>query len=66
MTRSIPQRMKSDGALPFSSSTDQAENAVTRIQSKDLFRHMREVEIEHEGRIYKLRVTQLNKLILTA
>jgi hemin uptake protein HemP len=26
----------------------------------------REVEIEHAGRIYRLRITQLNKLILTA
>lgn len=26
----------------------------------------RELEIDHAGRIYKLRITQLNKLILTA
>lgn len=37
-----------------------------RIKSEELFRHQREVEIEHQGRIYRLRVTQLNKLILTA
>lgn len=37
-----------------------------RIESKDLFRKSREVEIAHEGRIYRLRLTQLNKLILTA
>ena len=37
-----------------------------RIQSQELFRQRREVEIEHEGRIYRLRLTQLNKLILTA
>lgn len=43
-----------------------AEGTVTRLQSKDLFRHAREVEIEHDGRIYTLRLTQLNKLILTA
>ncbi len=39
---------------------------VVRIKSQDLFRHMREVEIDHDGRIYRLRVTQFNKLILTA
>jgi hemin uptake protein HemP len=39
---------------------------ITRISSRDLFRQMREVEIAHEGRIYRLRLTQLNKLILTA
>ena len=39
---------------------------ITRIKSQDLFRQMRELEIDHCGRIYKLRLTQLNKLILTA
>jgi hemin uptake protein HemP len=37
-----------------------------RLRSEDLFRQRREVEIEHQGRIYRLRLTQLNKLILTA
>jgi hemin uptake protein HemP len=40
--------------------------APVRIKSQDLFRHGREVEIDHAGRIYRLRLTQLNKLILTA
>lgn len=39
---------------------------VVRLRSQDLFAHVREVEIDHGGRIYKLRVTQQNKLILTA
>jgi hemin uptake protein HemP len=39
---------------------------VRRLKSQDLFQQMREVEIDHEGRIYRLRLTQLNKLILTA
>ena len=44
-----------------------ADNGRTlRLDSKELFRQGREVEIEHAGRIYKLRLTQLNKLILTA
>jgi len=43
-----------------------AEQAVTRINSSDLFRQKREIEIAHGGRIYRLRLTQLNKLILTA
>jgi hemin uptake protein HemP len=42
------------------------DQAVTRINSSDLFRQKREVEIAHGGRIYRLRLTQLNKLILTA
>lgn len=39
---------------------------VLRLKSGELMQQMREVEIDHEGRIYRLRVTQLNKLILTA
>ena len=39
---------------------------VRRVKSEELLQHLRELEIDHEGRIYRLRVTQLNKLILTA
>ncbi|MYM91278.1 hemin uptake protein HemP [Rugamonas sp. FT82W] len=37
-----------------------------RITSASLMGDGREVEIEHSGRVYRLRITQLNKLILTA
>ncbi|MET3131685.1 hemin uptake protein HemP [Oxalobacteraceae bacterium GrIS 1.11] len=40
--------------------------ATRRISSEALLQQRREVEIEHAGKIYRLRVTQLNKLILTA
>ncbi|WP_151636775.1 hemin uptake protein HemP [Noviherbaspirillum aerium] len=43
-----------------------AGTRVTRIKSEDLLQQQREVEIDHHGRIYRLRLTQLNKLILTA
>ncbi|HYD81892.1 MAG TPA: hemin uptake protein HemP [Paucimonas sp.] len=43
-----------------------AGETTARIMSRELFRQGREVEIDHEGRIYRLRLTQLNKLILTA
>jgi hemin uptake protein HemP len=49
-----------------SSKATVASSAITRIKSTDLFQKMRELEIDHGGRIYKLRLTQLNKLILTA
>lgn len=51
---------------PASRNAAATEQSVTRINSRDLFRQMREIEIAHEGRIYHLRLTQLNKLILTA
>lgn len=43
-----------------------AMTPVKRISSAGLMEGGREVEIEHAGRVYRLRVTQLNKLILTA
>ncbi|TFW17390.1 hemin uptake protein HemP [Duganella callida] len=39
---------------------------VKRVSSAGLMEGGRELEIDHGGRIYRLRITQLNKLILTA
>ena len=49
-----------------STATPADTGTTLRLDSKELFRQGREIEIEHAGRIYKLRLTQLNKLILTA
>ncbi len=40
-------------------------NARKRINSKTLLAGERELEIEHAGQLYRLRVTALGKLILT-
>jgi hemin uptake protein HemP len=61
-----PQPINSDEAGKAPASDLPAAGAVLRIKSQDLFQQMREVEIDHDGRIYRLRLTQLNKLILTA
>lgn len=55
-------------AGPFAVAPVAAAPAKTlpRISSRHLLRDRRVIEIDHEGRIYQLRVTQLNKLILTA
>jgi len=53
--------------------TEQAESEVTRaidivnnrIESRDLFVATKEITIGHEGEVYRLRLTALNKLILT-
>jgi hemin uptake protein HemP len=37
----------------------------TRLLSRDLFRQGREVLIEHDRTLYRLRITRQNKLILT-
>jgi len=39
---------------------------VKRIASRDLFGSAREIVIEHSGRLYRMRITQNGKLILTA
>jgi hemin uptake protein HemP len=62
-----PSRRAADpSATPELRTSGSAARSVVRIKSEDLFRQMREIEIDHEGRIYRLRLTQLNKLILTA
>jgi hemin uptake protein HemP len=51
---------------PATTASAQAIAPVKRLSSAGLMDNGREVEIEHAGRIYRLRITQLNKLILTA
>lgn len=65
MTRPPQQTMEKDGSR-HGVPADQSASQTLRIRSEDLFRQQREVEIDHQGRIYRLRLTQMNKLILTA
>lgn len=52
---------------PASPAADSARAvAPRRISSATLMGEGRAIEIEHGGRVYQLRITQLNKLILTA
>jgi hypothetical protein len=39
--------------------------STPRLRSDDLFGARREIEIEHAGAIYRLRLTSLGKLLLT-
>lgn len=58
--------------MTTSASPQQAEPApmlpapMVRLNSHDLLQHAKAIEIEHDGKIYELRLTRLNKLILTA
>ncbi len=65
MTR-ITQRTISPSHTTFGGTPTPVAQGAPRIKSEDLFQYQREVEIDHQGRIYRLRLTQLNKLILTA
>ena len=65
MSQLTQQEMDKDGSGQ-GGPAGQVASQVVRIRSEDLFRQQREVEIDHQGRIYRLRLTQMNKLILTA
>ncbi|HYD94025.1 MAG TPA: hemin uptake protein HemP [Noviherbaspirillum sp.] len=65
MSRMTQQGSEQEGSQQ-DGAAGQAPVQATRIKSEDLFRQQREIEIEHQGRIYRLRLTQMNKLILTA
>lgn len=64
----MSDRASQDARLAATPPTQGRDTPATarRFRSEDLFQQLREVEIDHEGRIYRLRLTQLNKLILTA
>lgn len=53
-------------AQPGAASPPAPAMPTPRVNSQELLKQARCVEIEHEGKIYELRVTRLNKLILTA
>lgn len=52
-------------AEPDDSRARVIEIANNRIESRDLFVATKEITIGHEGEVYRLRLTALNKLILT-
>ncbi|RFC34156.1 MAG: Hemin uptake protein HemP [Candidatus Nitrotoga sp. MKT] len=60
------QRETETPGTVFASAFNSDANSLIRIKSQDLFQLKREIEIEHAGRIYRLQLTQSNKLILTA
>jgi hemin uptake protein HemP len=65
MNRTTQQPGEENGALEGGLAAP-AASQTPRFKSEDLFQQQREVEIDHQGRIYRLRLTQMNKLILTA
>ena len=45
--------------------TPQRPHPRKRVNSNELLANEREIEIEHVGQLYRLRLTSLGKLILT-
>ena len=64
---SAPARKRSAerSASTAPSTDDGAPGPATRLFSEQLLGRASEVEIEHEGAVYRLRRTSLGKLILT-
>ena len=60
------QRETGTANTVFTLASSSDTNSFVRIKSEDLFQQKREIQIEHAGRIYRLQLTQSNKLILTA
>lgn len=52
-------------AAPAASHPSSSGTVPRRLQSRELLGQDRELEIEHAGQLYRLRLTQLGKLILT-
>jgi hemin uptake protein HemP len=59
MSEVIQQPPDGDGA-PFAKS----EDSPKVVSAQELFDGQREICIEHEGEVYRLRITRRNKLIL--
>ena len=60
-----PIRFTPSSAVPETAPVAAAD-VVRHIASRDLLGTRGELVIEHHGRLYRLRVTQNDKLILTA
>ena len=61
----IFRHARADARILASSGVGPAQPSAPRLSSRDLLGPAREVEIEHEGMLYRLRITALGKLILT-
>jgi hemin uptake protein HemP len=51
--------------LPATPEKSPLQRPCKRINSQQLLTDEREIEIEHAGQLYRLRITALGKLILT-
>ena len=65
----MPTKTNQVETSPSSSTSNASQRSIdivgNRIESRDLFVGTKEITIGHEGEAYRLRLTALNKLILT-
>lgn len=62
----VPERNEQDPIAGNGSANGSGNGTMKRFNAQQLLKQSREIEIDHEGKIYRLRLTQANKLILTA
>lgn len=55
---------RADKILPDRDDRSVTPQRMTAFSTAELFRDAREIEIEHNGEIYRLRITRQGKLIL--
>ena len=49
---------------PAAPAIGESEDSPRTVSTQELFAGLREICIEHEGEVYRLRITRRNKLIL--
>jgi len=57
--------MNSKNTTPEAPPAKTTSTDTNSISSQDLFQGRQEICIEHEGQVYRLRITRQGKLILT-
>ena len=60
-----PTLQASSPKAPLSAAVPAPPHPRKRVSSLELLANEREIEIEHVGQLYRLRLTSLGKLILT-
>jgi len=65
MMPNLPFASTLSAVLPLAVPTPQRPRQRKRVSSQELLANEREIEIEHVGQLYRLKLTSLGKLILT-
>jgi hemin uptake protein HemP len=64
LTRFILAQQRPERVAETTSQPDVVPQDVRSVRSEDLFQGRQEIQIEHAGRAYRLRITRAGKLIL--
>ena len=65
MSNAAEQRAVADGAISNQITSFKTSFKATCLESADLLKGQKVIEIKHNGAVYRLQATKLGKLILT-